>query len=931
MVKKKKKETGKNRISFYKTFYKKEWFWALIFALLCSVLTLSNLLWASNDALLVTDDLMGHMAKIDYIAGCLKNGEIPSWFGGWYNGTAATQYYVPLSYYVTVPLYWIFGNALLTYKVLCVLVLTIGGMGVWKICHDRIGKYAGFFGIAAYCFQHMITLSLYLLGVIAQAPIIAAMPWYFYAIYNCMEKPTRKNFFGATLTTCVLIFSHAMHAYMVCGATMVIGLVLVLFKKFQWKNYGMSVLTLLLSGILSACWSVVGVLGLEDYNEPYIQQSGVEKFTAKLNWFSGRADKAQMLFSAILIVWALIAVIMMITKLCKHKRILVFIVMTSLLMFSTLAFSFGKNVPGYTLIPMAESLVPGRILTYTAVMAAILFAYLAHYLMQKRKWTAYLLLAVISGVTLYTMNPFAKKWNVREYDEEVWTYVEETESPYEQGRLFRTWSSDMVWKAAEKNLNLSDGWNIEGTVHNWSMWLTSMAIACDKTDYILKQLEYWNVGYVSVLPGEVGLSNALETNGYRSDNGLFYCDTGESNYYLIDPRNMLVIGSTTNAIGVQYPFMVKDNRDELLQYPLEELKSYKCIYLIEQDIRTRSQKEEMEAVIEELVDAGVTVWIEPMASSRFQLFDVRAAQVEREIASGAASYLVEEASPYDIDEGILFQNCPHTNFLSLYNLDEVYLSEIQKSGAVSNAVVGTKKVGNGEVLFLGGSFSQNIEVVYAEYNGKEAVTGNMKLFSDATDRFYQSMFRYYGIETEWRPTPFEASVFKENYRGGTFDYNSSTDEEVTVSITYSPRWNIYLDGQEIPVKQRENLIVLDLPAGEHEVTLEYGMTTYGKIGYLITFAGILLLVGSIVFFPRIFKMTEEVSKEEERRRYIGPFGRSETSDHAAEQESGEQSIEAKKHHPSGNRGEASSNEKESDAAEEQEKEASEITIEEFHF
>lgn len=917
MVKKKTGETGKNRIRFYKAFYRKEWFWALAFALLCSILTLSNLLWTPNDMILETDDLMGHMTKITYIADCLKHGEIPSWFGGWYNGTAATQYYVPLSYYVTVPLYWIFGNILLTYKVLCVLVLTIGGMGVWKLCHDRIGKYAGFFGIAAYCFQYMLTISLYRKGVIAQAPIIAVMPWYFYAVYNCMEKPSRKNFAGAVITADVLIFSHAMHAYMVCGATMAVGLVMVLVKKFRWKNYGTTVLSLVLAGMISACWSVVGVLGLEDYNEPYLQQSGVDMFTAKLGWFTDKSYASQMQFSAILVIWAAAVVVMLVTKRCSHKKVTAFVGMTTLLMFATLIFSFGKKVLGYQLIPMSGSLVPGRILTYTAVMAAVLFAYLAYELVQEHNKTAYLMVVLICGITAYTMNPFAQKWTVR-VDKDVLP-IEYEEDSYTRGRLLGALGTSLVWDASTKHINMSDGWNIEGTVHNWAIWLRPMALACGKTEYLLKQMAYWNVEYVVTQPEDQSFREALAENGYEPmDETLsVWQDTAESSYYFTDSRDMLVIGSTTNAIGVQYPFMVKDNRDSLLQYPVEELKSYKCVYLIEQDIRTRRQKEEMEAVIEELVDAGVTVWIEPMTASRFQLFDVRAAWVEREIASGNSAYLVEEASPYDIDKGILYRNCPHAGFLSLYNLDEIYLSEIQKSGAISNAIIGTKKVGDGEVLFLGGSFSQNIEVVYAEYNGKGAVTGNTALFSETSDEFYQSMFRYYDIETEWKPTPFQASVFQKNYRGGTFTYDSSKDQEVTVSITYSPRWKISVDGKEVPVGQRENLIVLNLPAGAHEVTLQYGMTIYGKIGYMITLAGILLLVGILIVFYRISGVKRDSSAEDEASCCIGTAEREDTKHDVITPGAGEQSDE-----------ETGSVE---EPREEQRKEASKIEVEEFRF
>lgn len=862
----------KNIVRFiHSPLFKKEWFWALLFALFCSTMTLSNLLWTAGDQILQTDDMMGHMAKITYIADCLKHGQIPSWFGGWYNGTAATQYYVPLSYYVTVPLYWIFKKPLLTYKVLCILVLTIGGMGVYKICRERIGAYVGFFGIAAYCLQHVLTQSLFERGVIAQAPIIAAMPWYLYSVYNCMEKPNKKNFFGATFTTCVLIFSHAMHAYLVCGVTMAVGLLFVLMRRFSWKNYGMCVVSLVLSGIISACWSVVGVLGLEDYNEPYLQQSGIDKFTASADWFFGSTESTPLVFSTVLLAWSFLVLILLIRRFHKREKVSVFVMFTMVLMLVSLVLSFGKKIPGYKLIPLASSLVPGRILTYTAVMTAILFAYLIKLLLDRRKKVTYLIAIVVIGITVCMMNPFAQSWEISQ-DENLKGLSVNTQERYDKGRFLGSMSSTVLWNATQKNLNLSDGWNIEGTVHNWASWLKNIALKTGKNDYILKQLEYWNVEYYMVENGNDALGADLEAHGFvpelSGDIYTLYHDTKASGYYYTDPRNILVIGSTTNAIAVQYPNMVKDNRDELLMYSIEELERYDCIYLMEQNITTRSQKEEMEAYISQLVADGVTVWVEPMMNSRFQLFDVTATWAERDKVPNKAELVVTEECPYALEKGTLFGSYTKDGCLALYNLDETYLALEQKNGSVSNAIVGTKKVDGGEVLFLGGTFSQLIDVVYAEYNGYEAIDGMVMEQSKAVDKFYQSMFDYYELETDWEPTPFSASVFHENYRGGNFYYQSRQNKTVTVSITYSPRWKIYLDGEEIPVHQRENLITLDLPAGRHMVSLEYGMTKYGKFGYLVTFIGLFLWLFLQVFFERIPGMHFSAGKIDVNKQFM---------------------------------------------------------------
>jgi len=74
---------------------------------------------------------------------------------------------------------------------------------------------------------------------------------------------------------------------------------------------------------------------------------------------------------------------------------------------------------------------------------------------------------------------------------------------------------------------------------------------------------------------------------------------------------------------------------------------------------------------------------------------------------------------------------------------------------------------------------------------------------------------------------------------------------MVLSVIYTPRWKATLDGEPIDVGQKENLITMNLPAGDHEVKLVYGLTKYGIAGYVISFVGLLLFILFLKFYDII--------------------------------------------------------------------------------
>ena len=115
------------------------------------------------------------------------------------------------------------------------------------------------------------------------------------------------------------------------------------------------------------------------------------------------------------------------------------------------------------------------------------------------------------------------------------------------------------------------------------------------------------------------------------------------------------------------------------------------------------------------------------------------------------------------------------------------------------------------------------------------------------DRMTQSPLRL----TSWTDTRLEGNVHAAEY-GALF-----------LSIPYDKGWTVLIDGEEAETyKIFETFLAVDMPAGEHEVTLTYfpgGL----KAGLAISFASILILAGLYMTKRKLeLKRMEDDSEEQ---------------------------------------------------------------------
>lgn len=853
---------------------------AILIATLASAAAFSNLLFCSNDVYPLTSDALGHLAKVRYLAECFARLEFPSWYPFWYNGSTVMQYYPPLSYLMMAPIELIVHNVTLTYKIFCFIVLFVGGLGVWTFCRKLIGKWCGLFGIVTYCLQPFLTRSLFGAGVLAQGPVFAISPWFILVVLLYAKKTSRKGFFYATLLTFLLIMSHAMHAFMVCLCIMLVLLMFIINKEITFRDYCSVGISMALGALIAAFWWVVGVTGLENPGIPHLLEEASLLYTATWEWFvPGLGDKAGLIFAFPILLACIGAMVLYFVSSRKYRKSdndHYYILYNIGLTIFTIMFSFGQNAPYFKLIPLYTSLVPGRILSLTSVSGAILCSYLIYSIVSllKGKVPYYKTISlsfcvVIMALIIWGINPYKDNHATVDLNTQykyMFSMLNATGSAFEKGRyewLARVDSAESYFPI-QCGFNTSDGWNIEGTPHNRSIWGFNIALSSGCEDYIIKNLLFWNVRAVFTLEDRVQLRKALESSIYdfkykkninQWNPGVLYTSELPSSYFLIDNRNALTLGKGSLYISMEFPYMVKNYSNDITKYHLEELKRYKLIYIAEPPITTLKQARQFESAVTELVNSGVMVIIEPSNSQTIPVFGVSSYNFLFE----RNPQLIREPSVKSIFEieKIDFNEKGTTRALS--GLDETYYKLHMNDGRVTTDIIGAKSVGNGKIYFIGMHLSQYLKAGTLWINGN--IDDNQTIYTPYADEvkvIINDFIDQVAVNKNYVPEAFPVINSSWNYAGGNFEYESSRNQQITLSVTYSPRWSAKIDHKPVTVKNRENLIVLDLPAGKHTVSLDYGISKFGILGYAITTLSIGLFILCIVLFDGFLLRLERI-------------------------------------------------------------------------
>jgi len=359
---------------------------------------------------------MGHLTKIKYIADCLKNSQWPSWFPYWYNGSTVIQYYPPLSYLLLVPVQIVFDSVMITFKFFLFFSQFIGALGVWYFCYRFIGPWIGIIGGIFYALQPFLLRSLLLSGVIAQGPVFALTPWLLFFTVLLFEKITPVRWLLVCVTVALLILSHPMHAFLVSLCTGVVVAVLFIQRKNNFAGVFVWIAAVALGSGLVSFWWVPGVTQLETPGIPFLLPEASAIYYANLNWFNPASRHGTWFYCGLSVILLAFSTVFLFRK--KRNSYAIQVSLLGALLIS-LCISFGLKFPLFKYLPMHKNLVPGRVLSFSALAATILCIYLIKDLVlsytNSGKAVFVALIIVIIVVIAVDINPYVMPMHTESY------------------------------------------------------------------------------------------------------------------------------------------------------------------------------------------------------------------------------------------------------------------------------------------------------------------------------------------------------------------------------------------------------------------------------------------------------------------------------------------------------------------------------------
>lgn len=374
------------------------------------------------------------------------------------------------------------------------------------------------------------------------------------------------------------------------------------------------------------------------------------------------------------------------------------------------------------------------------------------------------------------------------------------------------------------------------------------------TNYILARLK--------VSTGEpVGQEfiNKLPTYGYKfidqfvytdgSTNKLWYLDRPSSYIMPVDEK-VLIIGkySSTLASAISGKITAIEGGSEYLDdYDQEFLKHFDTVVLYGFSYHNKHKAESIARnytanggnVVVEMFNMGISPLAENPnflgVTGLSQKFDgpvnMDGLNVSRSpITNGLPKTFTMPGEITDVGD-LTLPYIPLTSWTSLEysGLDESLIKAPSDTDGFS--VLGYKNVEGGKVTFVGMNYFYHLFLTH-DKGELNMVTTLLQNSSSASQSPTSNLF-----------TVTRQDITPDNMK---FEIQNDKERLLLISMSYTPHWKAYLNGQPIQIRKIEDLMVVQAPAGNYTLEVKYESTSIMKSGWIVSILTILFLVYLII-------------------------------------------------------------------------------------
>ncbi|MFZ5634889.1 MAG: 6-pyruvoyl-tetrahydropterin synthase-related protein [Bacillota bacterium] len=782
-------------------------------------------------------DSWGHLFKAEYLYNeILKGNYYPQFTEYWYNGSQPFRYWAPLPYYVLAFIRAVTGDIFIAGNLFVVFCALLGGLS-WLFLAGRMGLWPATMAGAIWVVWLDNVRVAFLEGNLPRVLATALLPLIFVLFLNVLEK--RKSF-AAVFFTVVLIhlavICHAMIAAVYC-------LCLTLFAFFLWVFRGCGLndflrgILALTGGIATAAWWLL------------------PSMTGGITDIDPEAVKNSILF---------VPVAISLNPLYRFENHLTFYWGTSILIaVAATLYSFRSKPPWakslaicgiilvlitfpvfrlfYITLPLSHLLWPLRFSSFAAL--AILASSLTFNLPEwrqrllKSSFTTGLLIAGLFAV-IFTDCLFSVR---------LLAYtVSKSPCVMMSAEILKTASG---WRVATIDLGRLDsvpsflfsdtakreqvfGWAWQGAVTSNNIMLLNTGLEMQFYPFLFRSCVYLGATDLIVYDKEVkdpqAFNNAALRAGYRREVSFEGISIwrGLERPYLIEKQNRcLVAGKYAGVLALQFPEVEMGFSKYIDDYQLEYLKKYPVVIFTGAEWRSKTKAEE---IVTSYAAAGGRVFIDLSGMPK----SVLSKQPEFLGVYGEAVTPRERLSVFGGGRNIFLQ--PFSQEISLWRsyvpllLDKVELEFTYYGNQAP--VFGYKLVGGHKIGFLGGN------IAYHSF-----LTGDLNALYMMRDIF--------GLKTDYTLGPvIPLTYYQASTNGYVMGYQAERNIEAIVPVAAMEGIRVEVDGVALPWSKFENLLLLNLPAGRHEIIIYLVKTPVYRWGAALSiFSIVIVLTGFYIY------------------------------------------------------------------------------------
>lgn len=559
------------------------------------------------------NDIWSHLYKGDIAYHNLQEGKIYQLYSEyWYNGTQLFRYWAPFSYYaIALMEFFSGGDIVQAYRYFAAFSIILGGIP-WILWGRESKRPVFATGIALLWFFLPENVRVYFCeGNMPRMMSAIVIPYVVYFMWRYLRQDKRFSLIGVMLSMSCMILSHVMITAMLGVASFVF----LVFDCISNKNYAKALKTLAAMGIgllLVGFWLMPalsgGIMSMDSSANIDVMALWMGGFSTILNPMNRISGVTDTFYYGISVLFLAVAGIV----LARKKNRAGYLTFVLILVMSTPAFlPFLSKLPLSTLFWMSR---------FATIAYGLFLFSLMEWKSLKRKYcvVAFVILAIDCIPSL----------NFSRYATPASEIAVENVDVLKENTTYRTALMDLSsfgsypsWglSTGEDAVKSTFGWAWQGATTSSNIVMLNTALEYETYDYLFDRCIEMGNDTVLVKKEMIGKKGHTVDEVFAGAGKSGYALCAETDAAYIFKRNTpeqfgvkseyagLALGRYANMMTLYYPAFEEGDSDYVDDYTLEELKSYRSIFLSGIFYHDKQKAEEL---LREAAKAGTRVVVD---------------------------------------------------------------------------------------------------------------------------------------------------------------------------------------------------------------------------------------------------------------------------------------------------------------------------------